>query len=229
MLWLPLLLAACGGKGDDDRPLDGGHPLGEPIGSFSVKDLANQDCFRAERGRWHYSIGHCEAMLPAREMEGVWVTAFEESSFFPGPARMPAPNDPTRYATGIELDGERVLRAAGHKPEGAHGDALWLRFVGRRTRDPYHVDCFGTPYWVFVVDRLLEARFLGEMKPARWPTPEEARRRPPTVAVRHKGRWGEEEAKAVEHCSFRGSKADRLEDVDQVPSHSSPPGRSSAE
>lgn len=232
ILSVALALAGCGEAGDEDRSLDGGFPLQNAYNSEEDKELASQPCWRRERGRWHYSSGHCEAMLPAREMQGVWVTAFEESSFFPGATSIPDPNDPTRYATEIELDRDRIAQRIGREPANAHGDAIWLRFVGRRMRDPYMVDCQGTPYRVFVVDRLLDARYLGAMAPAELPTPEMVRSRPVTVSVRHSGRWGAEEAEAVEHCSGRGRSADRIEDAvapDQTPSQASPAGNSSAE
>lgn len=229
-MWAPalaLLVSACGR--DETQPLDGGVALDFGSDPESEKLMARDPCWRRENGGWHYSIGHCEPMLPSEKMQGVFVTAFEERSFFPDATAMPDPDDPTRYATEIELDRDQIARRIGREPAGSNADAIWLRFVGRRMRDPYHVDCYGTPYWVFVVDRLLEARFLGEMKPARWPTPEEVRRRPVTVAVRHKGRWGEEEAEAVEFCQGPDPKSDRIEDVDQSPSQARPPGRSSAE
>jgi hypothetical protein len=171
-------------------------------------------------------------MLPAREMEGVWVTAFEESSFVSGATAIPDPDDPIRFADDIELDGERIARRIGIEPWSRHGEAVLLRFVGRRTRDPYLVDCEGVPYRTFVVDRLIEARRLGPMDPLEWPSPEAIRRRPVTVAVRHGGRWGELEAEAVERCKGRGRTSDRNHEpvaADQSPVQARPPGRSSAE
>lgn len=232
ILGLTLLLAGCGEGGGEDRSLDGGLPLRDVYGAEEDKLLASQKCWRRERGRWHYSSGHCEAMLPAREMKGVWVTAFEESSFFPGASAIPDPDDPTRFATEIELDSDRIVRRIGKPPAGAHGDAIWLRFIGRRMRDPYMVDCQGTPAWVFVVDRLLDARYLGAMAPAERLTPEIAQRRTVTVSVRHGGKWGAKEAEAVERCSDRGRSADQLEDLvptDQAPRQTRPPGNASAE
>ena len=226
ILWLALPLAACGEPGDDDRPLDGGRPLGAPVGSESLKDVANRDCFRAERGRWHHSVGHCEAMLPAREMEGVWVTAFEELSFFPGAAAIPDANDPARFDREIELDDREVVRLSGRAPSHPNGEAYLLTFTGRRTRDP-RFDCHGVPSFTFVADRLTGARYLGPMGPFDR-TGMLARHE--AYAERLRGRLGKAQAEAVERC--RGAAADRIEEAveeDQGPNQASPPGNSSAE
>lgn len=225
-LWLALPLAACGEPGDDDRPLDGGFPLGNPVASESMKDVANRDCFRAERGRWHYSTGHCEAMLPAREMTGVWVTAFEETSFFPGATAIPDANDPARFNRQIELDDRDVIRLSGHAPSNPGGEAYLLTFTGRRTRDLWF-DCHGVPSYTIVADRVRSARYLGPMGPfdrlgmlARYEA----------YAERLRGRWGKAQAEGIERC--RRVPADRIEEVvgnDQSPNQASPPGRSSAE
>jgi hypothetical protein len=227
------LLAACG-PADDDRPLDGGRPLQVSSGPEEDRENAKDPCRRRERGRWHHSAGHCEPMLPQMEMRGVLVTAFEERSYFPGIDSIPDPNHPGRAGTEIELDGEGLIQRIGIEPSSVHGDAISLRFIGRRTRDPWSVDCFGTPSWVFVVDRLIEARYLGPMSPATWLTPEMARARPVTVTVRHRGRWGEEERKAVERCKGGGPAVEslRLEKAireSHNPAQASPAGKSSAE
>jgi hypothetical protein len=98
-------------------------------------------------------------------------------------------------------------------------------------REPYFVNCDGTPDFVWVVERLKTARYLG---PGKRSDVNVLLARPVTVAVRHGGRWGKEEVEAVERCNGRGRGpgADRIEEVvekDQSPNQASPPGRSSAE
>lgn len=224
--WLALALAACGERGDDDRPLDGGYPLREPAASSSLKDVANRDCFRVERGRWHYSVGHCEAMLPPQEMAGIWVTAFEETSYFPGAAAIPDANDPARFTRQIELDERKVVRLSGHAPSNSNGEAYLLTFTGRRTRVPWF-DCHGVPAFTFVIDRLTGARYLGSMGRVEH---EGLLARYEAYAQRLRGRWGRAQAEAVERC--KGDSADALEDAaanDQSPAQASPAGKGSAE
>ncbi len=226
ILWLAILLSACGEKSDEERPLDGGRPLHDRVDARSRKDLADQPCWRAERGRWHYSVGHCEAMVPAREMEGVWVTAFEESSFFPGVAGIPDANDPARFSREIELDDREVARLSGRAPSDPRGEAYRLTFEGRRTRD-IRFDCFGLPSYAVVVDRLKSARYLGPIGPldsSGLPARLEAE------SERLRGRFGKAQAEAVERC--RRDRADRIETAvedDQGSNQASPAGRSSDE
>jgi hypothetical protein len=223
---LTLLAAACGDPGEDDRPLDGGQPLGAAVAAESMEGVANRDCFRAERGRWHHSVGHCQAMLPARETAGVWVTAFEESSFFPGAAAIPDANDPARFTREIELDDGEVVRLSGHAPSTPNGEAYLLTFTGRRTRDPWF-DCHGIPNDAFVVDRLESARYLGPMAKI---DRGGMRARYEAHAERLRGRLGKAQAEAVERCGK--VPADPIETVaaeDQGPSQARPPGKAPAE
>jgi hypothetical protein len=232
MLGLALILAGGCEARDEDRSLDGGAPLRDAYDAEAAGSMASQPCWRRERGRWHHSVGHCETMAPRATIEGLWVTAFEENSFFPGETHLPDPRDPRRYSSEIELDDDAVFRAIGRKPGDPSGEAVYLRFSGRRTRDPLMVDCYGGAYFVYVVDRLIEARYVGAMRPFppgywQWL----ARNQPPASVKRvHQGRWGKLEAEAVERCSGRRPSADRLEDaVDQTPSQARPPGKVSAE
>jgi hypothetical protein len=226
---LALLGAGCE---RDDRPLDGGQPLEFEEMPGDAKIFAEQYCARREKGGWHRSVGHCEPMLSAQEMQGVVVTAFEELSYFPGRTTIPHPDDPSRYTQEIEFDTRRLEPFAAELPQGGFGDVYLLRFVGRRMRYPYLVDCQGTPHFVTVVDRLISIRPLGTMGAARPIDEEEERARPVTVRRRHAGRWGELEAEAVERCSGRGPGMDELERAlsdDQMPAQASPPGNASAE
>lgn len=207
MLWSAMLVAGCGEPVDDDRPLDGGQPLGEPLGPERMKEVADQPCARVERGRRHYSVGHCEAMTPARAISGVWVTAFEERSFFPGATAVPDANDPRRFGSDIEIDERDAIRLSGHSPADPRGEAYLLTFEGRRTRDPWF-DCHGVPSFSFVVDRLKSARHLGPMgeidRDGMLPRYE-------AYAKRLSGRFGKAQAEAVERC--RRVPADRIEEA----------------
>jgi hypothetical protein len=221
MLLAVLMLAGCDRPGDE--PLDGGRPLGEPVASLSLDGIANRACFRAERGRWHYSAGHCEAMLPAARIEGVWVTAFEESSFFEGRRTVPDAADPQRYLHEIEMDEREAARLSGHAPSDPDGEAYLLTFEGRRTREPWF-DCNGVPSFTFVVDRLAGARHLGPMGPTdRKAVPA----RYAAYAKQVSGRLGKPQAEAIERCG--AGRSDRAGEADQSPAHSSSKGRSSAE
>lgn len=194
------LLPGCGGG--DTEPLDGGVPLDFDRPGMQTSVSADP-CWRQEKGGWHYSVGHCEEMQPPERTTGVFVTAFEERSFFPGERAIPDANDLRRFTYEIELDERRVERLAGREPADPDGEAYLLTFIGRRTQDPWHVDCHGNAYFSYVVDRLISARYLGPMGEYRMPTREEILSQPVIVERRHGGRWGEEEAKAIEFC--RGS------------------------
>jgi hypothetical protein len=168
---------------------------------------ANDPCSRREKGGWHQSVGHCAEMTPAQEITGVWVTAFEESSFFPGASARPESNDELRYLLELELDLRDIRRLTGRTPDPAVPEAYLLTFVGRRTRDPGHVDCYGGASFSFVVDRMLSARFLGYVSnPDRERMKALYETREPTVSVRHAGRWGELERRAVAECRPRNGR-----------------------
>jgi hypothetical protein len=213
-----ILAASCGRSGRSDSE-DGGSNLDRNLTKEDEESLRANPCWRKERGGWHHGIAHCKPMGPSERIEGVFVTAFEEMSFIPGPPAIPDPDDPRRYSNEVELVPDMVYRFAGARPGGRHGDAFALTFIGRRTRDPYSVDCDGVPAFVYVVDRLLTARYLGpEPRAPHFPTRAELRARPVRVEVRHRGEWGRQEAKALEQCRGRA----------QALSQSSPPGKLSA-
>ncbi|MEO7177514.1 MAG: hypothetical protein ABIW83_01590 [Allosphingosinicella sp.] len=221
---LGLLLGLAQGCDDPNRPLDGGRPLKSHRSALDDKMNAKDPCWRLEKGRWHHSFGHCHPMTEKATIEGVWVTAFEEISFFPGAKQKPDPLDPRRYSTEIELDDKAVFRAMGRESEGPEAEAVYLRFTGRRTRDPLGVDCYGTPSFDFVVDHLIEAKYLGRLKPVPISHWQDLARNRPLATVRrvHEGRWGEIEEEAVKRCRPRGR-------ADQTGSQPSPAGSVSAE
>jgi hypothetical protein len=142
-------------------------------------------------------------MTSPRRITGVWITAFEETSFLAGESRSPDPNDIRRYEDSIELDPAKAIRMAGRPPSDANGESYLLNFVGRRTRDPVHVDCLGIASFGFVVDRLLSAKYLGPMSPLDLEALK-TQPHPATVAHRHGGVWGRLEAAAVKSCAPHG-------------------------
>jgi hypothetical protein len=178
MLAALLALAGCEGAGEERRaarlqPLDGGYPLQASRGAEADRAMAEDPCRRRERGGWHSSIGHCEEMLPVQPIAGVLVVGFEEASFFPGAATIPDPDDPRRYRFSLEADFEQVRRLAGARDLPSY-QAYRIGFVGRRTRYPVVIDCEGGRSYVFVANRVDEARYLGEM-----PAPDLDLPRPP--------------------------------------------------
>jgi hypothetical protein len=200
---LALLLCFGSSCGDRSAPLDGGTPLRFDESSEGENLVARDSCWRRERGGWHHSVGHCEPMTAPATAEGVWINAFEEMSFIRGARERPDPRDPRRYASEIELDSDALYRGLGREPDSRNGEAVYLRFTGRRTREPYFVDCRGTPSFVYVVERVIEARFLGAMAPLPKTWWRELADRPASVKRVHEGRWGELEAEAVERCGPR--------------------------
>jgi hypothetical protein len=195
------LLAACHARGRSNAE-DGGRNLARgPFSAAEEETLRHQSCWRKESGGWHSGIQHCMPMARAEEMRGVFITAFEESSFIAGATGVPDPDDPRRYATEIDLEPSIVFGFAGAMPRSADGDAYALTFIGRRTRDPLGVDCQGRANFGYVVDRLLAARYLGaEPRAPHILTPAAMRARPVLVRKIHGGVWGEREAEAVANC-----------------------------
>ena len=163
-------LAACGSD-ELGQPVDGGLPLTN-MSSEHEAHLTADPCWRREGGGWHYSTGHCSEMLPAQRITGVWVIGFEERSFFPGNTALPDRNDPRRYRVELEVDADRVGEMAGR---GSADDrrttdpgyqAYALTFVGRRTRYPLNIDCYGGRSYVFIADRIESSRHLGPIADA---------------------------------------------------------------
>jgi hypothetical protein len=136
-------------------------------------------------------------------IRGVWVHAFEESSFFPDRTTAPDPHHPLRFVQWIALDpvvARKLAQAPAYKHVGKEV-VVRLEFTGRRTRDPVFVDCQGRASFGFVVDQLKKAEYLGLM--GRFDEAKALSNRPVTVAITHKGSWGELEAEAVERCRKR--------------------------
>lgn len=162
-----VLLSTLGGCGSNDlgEPVDGGLPLTNMNGADA--HLAADPCWRREGSGWHYSTGHCTEMLPAQRITGVWVTGFEESSFFPGNTALPDRNDPRRFRITLEVNADRVGEMAGRgsadfrRTTDPGYQAYALTFVGRRTRHPLIIDCDGGREYVFIADRIESSRHLG--------------------------------------------------------------------
>ena len=201
MLLLASFVAGCSSSAPTE-PEDGGSALSFSMSAEDEKTVSG-DCFwRREKGGWHASVGHCKEMLPPEEMAGVFVTGFEERSYFPGAGTIPDPYDPRRLITELEVEQAKLDREAGAVPRNGYPAAYLLKFVGRRTRDPIHVDCYGDPYFVFIADRIISARRLGKV--GKWEMEVALKRRPPPngpVKRRHRGRWGELETQADQHCN----------------------------
>lgn len=156
------------------QSLDGGYPLSRSRGAEDYKIMADDPCWRRKKGGWHLSIGHCEEMLLPNTISGVWITGFEESSFFPGETVPPDRNDERRYRMDLEVDRERIERLLLRKLEGSEYYAIALTFVGRRTRYPVAIDCYGGRHYGFVADTVKKVRYLGIMaNPDRPPLPSE--------------------------------------------------------
>ena len=155
------------------EPVDGGHPLefGFDLSDYPVEQGEGSG-WRKERGGWHYSAQHGVDMAPRRRMVGVWVTGFEETSFFLGDQTIPHPDDPRRYENELEVNSEHVQEMIGRQLDMPDYHAVLLEFDGRRTRYPIAIDCFGGRSYTFVADRLRSARYLGLMPnpdTSKWP------------------------------------------------------------
>lgn len=179
-------------------PVDGGSPL-HFVPAAEDSWYEGDPCTRRERGGWHHSTVHCHRMTPAKLMSGVWVTAFEEATFIPDERTVPAPDDPRRFGDEIELDSETALQLAGNPRGSGHADAFLLTFVGRRTFDPWF-DCYGMPHFLYVVEQLHTARYVGPVKAMR-PRWWESWQPPPLR--RYAGRWGKMQAESMAECRNR--------------------------
>jgi len=104
-------------------------------------------------------------MLYPEVISGVWVTGFEESSFFPGATSIPDPNDDRRFRLVLIVDpGWANEMTAKHNRSGA-SQAFRITFVGRRTKYPLNIDCDGGRDYFFVPDLVLAVHDLGVMAP----------------------------------------------------------------
>ena len=208
-LALFLMLAGCQDakeerQAQDNQSLDGGYALSRSHGAEDDKDMADDPCWRRENGGWHLSMGHCEEMLPPTTVSGVWITGFEESSFFPGATILPNRNDERRYRINLEVNEERIARLVHRKLDGPDYHGIAVTFVGRRTKYPIAIDCYGGRHYVFVADTVKKARYLGVMAdPDRPPLPSQ---RPPYEPFKRSGEGGviaEMEEEALAGCQPR--------------------------
>jgi hypothetical protein len=153
-------------------------------------------------------MGHCEEMLPAQRMNGVWVSGFEETSFFPSDRTMPDRNDTRRFRLELEVDRDRVAELAGRKAAGGpdyHAFALIL--VARRTKYPVSIDCYGGRYYSFVADRVETARYLGVIANPDIPRPN-SRPSEPFQRSGEGGRIARMEQQALTGCMKRAQQSD---------------------
>ena len=202
--WVLLLaLASCEGE-DMRQPIDGGYGLDLGANDAAMeKILANDPCWRRERGAWHYSLGHCREMSDPEEMTGVWITGFEMSSFFRGSTAVPSITDWKRPITMLEIDAERVSRMVDHEFDGPESHAVVLTIVGRRTKYPIDRDCFGGRHYAIVADRVERTQYLGRLADELIDVPL-ASELPPYVPFKRSGEGGiigQMEEEALARCN----------------------------
>lgn len=108
-------------------------------------------------------------MLYPKLMSGVWVTGFEESSFFPGDEAIPDRNDDRRYRLQLIVDQGQVLRLREQLPDRGYV-AFHVSFIGRRSKYPTIIDCQGDRHYEFVPDWFIRTRYLGPIADPDRPT-----------------------------------------------------------
>jgi hypothetical protein len=134
-------------------------------------------------------------------MSGVYVTGFEEASFFAGDTVIPDRNDARRYLVSLNINPERMGGLANWPPPtGREYDAFALTFIGRRTRYPTVIDCHGGRWYVIDVLGVEAARFLGPIADPDYAPSEEG---PPHQPFERSGEGGviaEMEEAALARC-----------------------------
>ena len=131
-------------------------------------------------------------------ISGVWVVGFEESSFFPDDTIIPARNDPRRFRVELHANKKQFEKLQQQFPKPGY-NAFHVIFLGRRTRYPYAIDCFGGRNYFFIPDWMLSVRFLGPIADPDMPLPQPGPYRP----FRRSGEGGvirELEDRALTHC-----------------------------
>ena len=115
-----------------------------------------------------------DEMTYPKIISGVWVTGFEESSFFAGDTVIPDRNDPRRYREEL-IDGRKLFDKVHDRYAKPGYSAFHITFFGRRTKYPYMIDCEGGRYYSFLPDWVLRIRYLGPIadpdRPVRQPGP----------------------------------------------------------
>ena len=140
-------------------------------------------------------------MTAPKVMNGVWVTGFEETSFFPNAKAIPARNDPRRYRMMLDIDPERVNKLLGRRLFDGDYHAIRLTFVGRQSEYPLNIDCYGGRDYLVVADWVVRARYLGKIGNPDPPPPPS--KRPPYKPFKPSGEGGvigQLEKKALAHC-----------------------------
>jgi hypothetical protein len=152
-------------------------------------------------------VGDGTEMTLPKIMSGVWVTGFEESSFFPGAATIPDRNDGRRYRLQLIVDSAWAHKMmSNQKPPGGY-HAYAMTFLGRRTKYPTSIDCYGGRDYFFVPDVILSTRHLGEIAHPDVPVPRPGEYKPFTRS----GEGGvirELEDRALAHCGGSRSVSD---------------------
>jgi hypothetical protein len=111
-----------------------------------------------------------DAMRYPQVLSGVWVTGFEESSFFPGDTTIPGRNDPRRYRLELLPSREQVDRFRDQTPKRGYA-AFSITFLGRRTKHPVNIDCEGAHSYFFIPDWIIRTRYLGPIADPDFPVP----------------------------------------------------------
>jgi len=115
-----------------------------------------------------------EQMQLPQIMSGVWVTGFEESSFFPGDDVIPDRNDARRFRLTLTASRDQHDRLRDQNPAPGYL-AYRVTFLGRRTKYPVGIDCRGARHYFYVPDLILRTQYLGPIAnpdlPVRKPGP----------------------------------------------------------
>jgi hypothetical protein len=169
------------------------------------RTMAADPCWRRERGKWHFSLGHCHEMGSSQIMVGIWSSGFENSSFYPAGEPFPAADDWKRPIVWLEVDEAKVEKMLGRKLQVQGTNLVAIKFRGRKTRYPMGIDCYGGRDYAVVVDRLLQARYLGQppYRKIHFPKPSEL---PPYKPIKLSGEGGvvgRMEREALARCAPR--------------------------
>ena len=144
-------------------------------------------------------VGDDTEMTLPQIMSGVWVTGFEETSFLPHVTTIPDRNDARRYRFHLIVEPAWAQDlTANHDPPGSY-HAYKITFLGRRTKYPTNIDCYGGRDYFFVPDLILSTHHLGRIPDPDLPVPKAE----PYKPFKRSGEGGvirELEDRALAHC-----------------------------
>ncbi|TFI59343.1 hypothetical protein E2493_05760 [Sphingomonas parva] len=160
LLLLLCVTSACSGD-DSGNVVLASVEDGEVRSPASSGVLEPERCLRKDRDYYRLKFNDaCIELQPARRMSGVWIVGNEESSFIPGPQKVPAADNRLRLR--IFLDTKSIGRLEAADAEGVRWLAVFaIEFIGRRSKAPglYYT---GEGDHLVVADRLISARFIGQ-------------------------------------------------------------------